>query len=103
MNKIYFRCGTCKIIEPAFQEFSGEFKTAEFYKADVEEMEVLSDCFHFIADLKWVADKEKVGTLPFFAAFQNGKQLGYYPGSLKDKLKDFIAKHAKPQEKEKTN
>ncbi|XP_041010845.1 thioredoxin H2-like [Juglans microcarpa x Juglans regia] len=83
LSVVYFTatwCGACRFIEPAFKEFSAEYKDAEFIKIDVDELESVA----------WGLE---VGTLPTFLLVKKGKVVERVVGVRKDELQKMIVKH----------
>jgi thioredoxin 1 len=70
-------CGPCKMIAPAFDELSNEYPDSYFVKVDVDQV-------------KAIAKRYEVMSMPTFILFKNGKVVDRFSGASIEKLRDTI-------------
>ena len=70
-------CGPCKMIAPAFDELSNEYPDSYFVKVDVDQV-------------KAIARRYEVMSMPTFILFKNGKVVERFSGASIEKLRDMV-------------
>ncbi|KAL7007037.1 hypothetical protein EMMF5_003263 [Cystobasidiomycetes sp. EMM_F5] len=76
-------CGPCKVIAPAYQKLSQEYKQATFLKVDVDK-------------LQDVAQSAGVRAMPTFNIYKGGKKVATVQGANARELENAIRTHAGP-------
>jgi thioredoxin 1 len=74
-------CGPCKQIAPFFSDLSEKYKTVQFIKVDVDELES-------------VAQEAGVSAMPTFMIYKDGKNVDSLVGASKEKLESLVQKFA---------
>ncbi|KAI9713042.1 MAG: Cytoplasmic thioredoxin isoenzyme 2 [Bogoriella megaspora] len=77
-------CGPCKVIAPQVVKFSDIYKTARFYKLDVDE----------VPD---VAQELGIRAMPTFILFKNGEKVGEVVGANPKALEAAIKKEVEAE------
>ncbi len=76
-------CGPCRMMSPIFEELAGEMTDIKFCKLNVD-------------DNREIANSYRVGGIPNFLMFKNGKAVASrVGGSLKEDLQDWILTNSK--------
>jgi len=74
-------CGPCHAIAPVFQQLSTQFRHVNFAKVDVD-------------NVKEVASKEGVTSMPTFKFYKNGTEIAKLTGANPGGLKSLVEQHA---------
>ncbi|RIA92824.1 PITH domain-containing protein [Glomus cerebriforme] len=74
-------CGPCHTIAPVFQQLSTQFRHVNFAKVDVDQV-------------KDVASKEGVTSMPTFKFYKNGNEIAKLIGANPGGLKGLVEQHA---------